>query len=224
MNDSISDTPQHTVKLVEHTKLSNMVIAARTCWDSFEHGGVYTEPTDCISDKDIALLDRIVNKHKHGSISEHAVYTFDIKGISRACLQELSRHRMASPSVRSSRYTLKELKSELPFTYIKGRESLYKRAAKYIVFTPNTLVNISSIEALERLRVLIYNGISNDMAKFAMPECYKVNEILTINARGLKNFLQLRLSKDALWEIRELANSIRDAIPKEHMFLYQDLD
>ena len=103
------------VKLLEHTKLSNSVRAGRTCWDSFHKGGCYTSPTDAITETDREFLSRIINKHKHGSIAEHLVYSFDIAGISRACLTELARHRIASYSVKSTRYTLKELKDEHPF-------------------------------------------------------------------------------------------------------------
>ena len=55
--------------------------------------------------KDRELIDRVGNKHKHSSTLEHLVYTFDIEGVSRALLQELARHRMASLSVKSTRCT-----------------------------------------------------------------------------------------------------------------------
>jgi len=44
--------------------------------------------------------------------------------------KELARHRIASLSVKSTRYTLKELKSEQPFTSDNPEP-----ASKYIVFT-----------------------------------------------------------------------------------------
>lgn len=103
------------VRVIEHTKLSNAVIGGRTCWDSFHKGGCYSAPTDIISEEDRNFLERIINKNKHKSIAEHLVYTFSIDGISRACLQELARHRIASLSVKSTRYTLKKLKEEKPF-------------------------------------------------------------------------------------------------------------
>ena len=44
----------------------------------------------------------------HESVVEHVSYTFRIRGISRACLAQLTRHRIASFSVRSQRYTNQE--------------------------------------------------------------------------------------------------------------------
>ena len=96
------------ITLLHHTPLHICSNAIRTCWQSFDKG-------DCGGEKDIELIDRVGNKFKHASTLEHLTYNFYIKGISRACLQELARHRMASFSVKSSRYTLKELKDEPSF-------------------------------------------------------------------------------------------------------------
>lgn len=213
--------PQHTVKLLHATPLYLASHGARTCWNSHDksdNGG----PSDC------DLIDRVGNKFRHASILEHLNYTFFIEGISRACLQELSRHRHTSPSVKSSRYTLKELKSEDYFTeYTDLHHQEYHndgriRAEKYLVMTSDERVNRMSILALDNLRELVQEGISNDLSKYALPEAYKVSEQLTINARSLQNFLSLRSDKSALWEIRQLAHSLYDALPDEHKYLFVD--
>ena len=88
-------------ELLQHTSLNVCARAIRTCWDSHDK-------SDNGGEKDCELIDRVGNKHKHASTLEHLSYTFYISGISRALLQELARHRMASLSVKSTRYTLKE--------------------------------------------------------------------------------------------------------------------
>ena len=217
------------VRLIDSTKLSTCVIAGRTAWQSFHKGGNYATPTDNITDVDKEFLDRILNKHKHSSVAEHIVYSFSIDGISRACLQQLTRHRIGSFTVESTRYTLsKELRSEEPFTEytdFNDQEYLpsgYERACKYLVMTENEHVNRYSILALDNLRDLLVAGISNDHAKYALPEAYKVRLQWTINARSLQNFLALRSSKDALWEIRLLAAAIYQSLPNDHKFLFTD--
>jgi len=122
---------------------------------------------------------------------------------------------MASLSVKSTRYTLKELKEEIPFSTAD-----VERAQKYIVMTDNALVNEMSIKALENLRQLLVEGISNDKAKYALPECYKTELTWTINARSLQNFLELRSDKAALWEIRDLAHAIYEKLPEDHKYLF----
>ena len=162
-----------------------------------------------------------LNKYK-----EHVSYNFYISGISRACLQELARHRMASLSVKSTRYTLKELKEEEAFTnYTDLDDQEYghngrERAEKYLVMTGNGYVDRMSILALDNLRDLLRLNIGNDIAKYALPESYKTELTWTINMRSLQNFLHLRSSKSALWEIRDLANMVYENLPEEHKYLF----
>jgi len=216
------------VELMQHTSLEVTAHAIRTCWQSFDK-------SDEGGEKDLALIDRVGNKFKHASTLEHLVYTFYLSGISRALLQELARHRMASLSVKSTRYTLKELKDESSFT--KGMSMLelkekytnpdevyndkhVKRASKYLVFTNVLGVDFSSIVALENLRLMLIDGVANDKAKFCLPESYKTELTWTVNARSLQNFISLRSSKSALWEIQDLANMVYDSLPKDHKYLF----
>ena len=196
------------VTLLQNTSLEVCASAIRTCWQSFDK-------SDNGGEKDKELIDRVGNKFKHASTLEHLFYTFYIQGISRALLQELARHRMASLSVKSTRYTLKELKDEECFTC-----SDKQRAKKYLVMTDVPLVDEMSIKALENLRLVLKEGISNDKAKYCLPESYKTELTWSINARSLQNFLTLRSDKSALWEIRELAHKIYNALPTEHKYLF----
>lgn len=165
--------------------------------------------------KDCELIDRVGNKFKHASTLEHLNYSFDIDGISRACLQELARHRHASLSVKSTRYTLKELRDT-------EQVSTQEEYSKYLVMTGHDDTDLQSIKALQRLQDLLKRGVSNDQAKFCLPESYKTSLVWTINARSLQNFLALRTNKAALWEIRDLANTIYTNLPNEHKYLFEE--
>ncbi len=195
---------------MHHTPLEVCAHAIRTCWQSFDK-------SDDGGEKDKALIDRVGNKYKHASTLEHLVYTFYIRGVSRALLQELARHRIASPSVKSTRYTLKELKESEPFA-----EDDYEGASKFIVLTRNELVDAASIKALNNLQSILKSGVSNDIAKFCLPESYKTELTWTINARSLQNFIALRSNKSALWEIRDMAYKLYDTLPKDHQYLYEE--
>ena len=199
-----------TVTLLQHTPLTICSNAIRTCWQSFDK-------SDNGGEKDRDLIDRVGNKFKHSSTLEHLTYNFYIKGISRALLQELARHRMASLSVKSTRYTLKELKDEKEFL-----QTDKERASKYLVMTDIEVVDEMSIKALENLRQVLKKGISNDKAKYCLPESYKTELTWSINARSLQNFLSLRSDKSALWEIRDLAHKIYENLPEDHKYLFKD--
>lgn len=197
------------VSLLNYTPINICSHAIRTCYQSFSKG-------DNGGEVDKELINRVGNKLKHSSTLEHLFYNFYIEGISRACLMELSRHRMASYSVKSSRYTLGELKKEDCFS-----KDDCTRASKYIVLTDNQSVDEASIKALENLRQLLIDGNKNDYVKYAMPECYKTALTWSINARSLQNFLTLRMGAHALWEIQLLAKAVLEVIPSEHQFIFK---
>lgn len=215
-----------TISLLHHTPLWIAAQAIRTCWQSqdksdttfqtFGSNGIVATQGTC-GPVDRALIDRIGNQFKHASTLEHITYNFKIEGVSRALLQELARHRMASYSVKSSRYTLKELKNEPIF---KDLDTDKERASKYLVWSGDPMTDYFSFAALENLRKVLTLGSPNDRAKYCMPEAYKTEIAWTINARSLQNFLHLRSSKAALWEIRDLANAIYAALPADHQYLF----
>ena len=218
------------VKLDHHTPLYVAAKAIRQCWASQEK----SDTVDCIcGPNDKALIDRIGNKNKHASTLEHLVYNFTIEGVSRALLQELARHRISSLSVKSTRYTLSELKKETNLLIedldvpLEDRSDVYANpgwqiALKYVVPTGEPLVDRGIYHSLISLQLALKSGISNDKAKYCLPEAYKTSLAWTINARSLQNFLSLRSSPHALWEIRDLANAIYEVLPPDHKYLFSD--
>ena len=195
------------VKLLHNTPLWVASKAIRKCWAS-------EAKSDNGGEKDKELIYRVGNKNKHASTLEHLNYTFDIDGVSRALLQEKARHRHASISVKSTRYTLKELKD-------KPNDGSFDYRS-LVVLTTDTRVNTSILRGLSELQLRLREGISNDLVKYILPEAYKTSYVWTINARSLQNFLELRSSSAALWEIRLLAQAIYDAIPDDHKYLFKE--
>ena len=187
------------------------------CGAPFEKGYVDTYCDFCevsmpmvsVGNKDKELIARVGNKLKHKSVLEMLVYWFDIDGISRGCLQELARHRTARLTVKSSRYTLKEL-------FITSKTS-----EEFLVLTGNSEVDNFNIQTLDQFRMLIAGG--NDTIKYAIPEAMKTRLQWQIDMRNYQSFLELRLDKSALWEIRELAYATYKALPPEHRYLVNDI-
>ncbi len=187
------------VTLLHYTPLWVADLAISKCWNKPSKDEMHMRDR----------MERVGIKNKHSSTLEHINYTFDIDGISRACLQELARHRMASLSVKSTRYTLKELKSTSDL--------------KRFLVSVNPEVDQANVKALRGLLDALNEGLSNDQAKFMLPEAYKTSLVWTINMRSLRNFIELRTSRAAMWEIRELAYKVLDTLPPSHMFMYEDV-
>lgn len=214
------------VKLIQNGNLEAIDRAICKCHDK--------ALGSCTIEERLRRIERVGNKMKHASVLEHVQYSFDIDGISRACLQELARHRIASYTVKSSRYTLDELKKESAF--IKGihyhrnvdryavilQRNAMERASKYLVFTSEEKVNTHNIVKLDMLRVNVHSGIANDMSKFELPEAYKTSLVMSINIRALQNFIKLRTHQSALWEIQYLARAMYEALPEQHKYLFAD--
>ena len=201
------------VKLLHHTPLWVASTAIRKCWASEDKADSLwniEKQVVRVGSKDKELIHRVGNKNKHSSTLEHLNYSFDIDGISRACLQEVARHRHASISVKSTRYTLKELKET------EGNLDTF------IVAAPSAEVNKNNLVQIGVLQGLLKTGLSNDIAKYSLPEAYKTSYVWTINARSLQNFLSLRTDKSALWEIRDLAHELFNKLPEEHKYLFTE--
>ncbi len=197
------------IELLQHSDISIIDKAIGRCWD---------RPS---KDKEHMLkrMDRVVNKNFHESVSEHYYISWDVEGISRALLQELARHRHQSLSVKSSRYTLNQLKEHPTF---EGKN--YSKARNFLVMTGEVAVDNRSIAALNALQEVVKRGLSNDLTKYCLPESFKTGLVLTMNIRSLKHFYKLRSSPAALWEIRDLAEELYKSIPEDVRFLIKEVE
>lgn len=132
----------------------------------------------------------------HMSVFEHAVATFKIEGISRACMAQLTRHRVASFCVQSQRYCRIDTASDgwyvMPDAF-KDNGTLEK------CFRQSVLYNACEYQsALE-------SGVKPEDARYLLPEATKTNLVMTCNLRELFHIFDMRLAKAAQQEIRELA-------------------
>lgn len=195
-------------KLLRCSPLISVVEAIRMCKASQDKSD--TEDLSLyLGPKDRDLVIRCINSG-HTSVLEHCVFTFEIK-LTRGCLQEFSRTRIAVESVQSSRFTLgKLLRKDVDL------EELYYH-------TGNPRVDAKSRAHMEDLCELVREGISNDEAKYAIPESMLTQLIFTINARSLRNLFNTRLNKDVLREYRKLAWDMYLAIPATHHVFFEDI-
>jgi len=131
-------------------------------------------------------------KAGHTSLLEHVSFTWELQGISRVVLAQLTRHRIASYTVRSQRYCDEwdtdyyvppELGPESRDSYLRGIR-----------------------RSRDCYRKLLGEGVPKELARYVLPQAVHTELVLTMNARELYDvFFPLRLSKRAQPEIRELA-------------------
>lgn len=181
------------VRLIKHTPDPERTCAeaAKLCYNPISVG----ELGGKLSDEEIKRLLRHVIKSGHLSVIEHATFTFAIEGISRACSHELVRHRIASYSQQSQRHA-----SEEGFSFIE----------------PQTIKDAGLSEKFEDFMKqssdlyakFVKAGIPKEDARFVLPNACETRIVVTMNARALLNFFELRCCTTAQWEIRRLANEM----------------
>jgi len=154
------------------------------------------------SDKELkAILDHVVNLG-HTSVIEHTSFTFAISDVSRSLTHQLVRHRIASYAQQSQRYVnLNEPNYVTPPKIEKNKEmkKAYDKTMENIWTEYNKLLKLD---------------IPAEDARFVLPNATCTNIIVTMNARSLLNFFELRCCQHAQWEIRKLANKMLQEVKK----------
>lgn len=156
----------------------------------------------CYGKGDAASVRRVENCYSNGHLSvfEHASVTLRVEGISRACMAQLTRHRLVSFCVESQRYNRYDLTGD-----------------DWYVMPPSMNDRYECFEETMRCaasdyRLALKAGIRPEDARYLLPEATKTNLVMTLNCRELYHFLDMRLAKSAQWEIRDLASCIVKAL------------
>ena len=203
-------SPTSHIYLVDRPSIQKAIFAIRLCADSLDKSD---SDAFSVGPKDLKLLQDCIKKG-HESVFEHLQYTFFIQNFSRAMLQEISRHRIASPSVQSTRWSLHKLLNNNI-----NIDEMYRRTGDF------TIDELSRSQIMNVQKYKKSNKIKNDIAKYALPESFLTHELLTINCRSMWNLFKLRLSQRTLWEFRMIARGILDLVCKnEHHKLLYDFE
>jgi thymidylate synthase (FAD) len=212
-----SPGPVAPVTLLRSTTLALAVHALRTCRASHASSDTADPATDALGPRDQALLLRALRQDPpHRSILEHLTYTWRLR-LSRGCLQEERRTRMASPSVESTRATLGRA--------LGVPDSAWAPAA---LVAPSgdpdvdALIagHLANMRALAAARRTAGRPVRNDSMKYALPEAWLTTEVLTLNGASLAHVLDTRCGRGVLAEYRALAWGLFDALPAAHQPLY----
>lgn len=131
---------------------------------------------------------------KYPSVLEHIVFTFYIGDISRVTSHQLVRHRLASYTQESQRYSAASKKYIIPQSVRdKGFEGKFKEVAE---------------EAYRLYWDMVNAGIPYEDARYILPQAVTTSMLMTVNLRELLHIACLRLSDEAQWEIRELVRKM----------------
>lgn len=204
--------------------------AAKLCYSSSGTKDILEGLTEEKTESFLNMLTEI----GHESPIEHASFTFAIEGVSRSLLAQLTRHRLASYSVKSQRY-VKEGQFEFvvppEIENLPEARKIYIKAMEDDQKTYNELADILQKKHYDNL---VATGMDEKQAKknsekmaiedarFVLPNACETKLIMTINARSLMNFFHHRCCNRAQWEIRELANKMLDLVKEVSPILFKN--
>ncbi|MEM2109124.1 MAG: FAD-dependent thymidylate synthase [Candidatus Odinarchaeota archaeon] len=196
------------VKLLNYTPNPDRTCAAAafTSWKKLSPKEIFESLTD---EEAFKFLRKVIG-YGHLSVTEHANFTFSIEGISRACSHELVRHRLASYTQQSQRYvkfSLSELKYVKPDTI---KESMFNEEYDRLM-----------LQIAEFYQKMLATVPVED-ARYVLPNAACTNIVVTMNARELNHFFNLRLCNRAQWEIRELATKMLEEVRKVAPILFEN--
>lgn len=167
------------------------------------------------------LTSKVIGIKKHLSCAEHIVMNWHVIGASRLELQEHMRHRMASPTVESTRYVLKKMLDCENMQDIFVTPDLSGLPADKAALV-DAAVKYHQMQFASTAKSMIANGIPADYIKYIVPESMRTSFSWTINLRSFINFLQLRTDKHAHFEIRHIAKEMRRVIAENIPAKYVD--
>ncbi len=201
------------VSLIRYTAdpEATVALAAKLCYSDRE----LDDLTENILAKDNSKFISKLTEMGHLSPIEHASFTFSVEGVSRAMLAQITRHRIASFSVRSQRYV-----SEDSFNYVipPAIEEMGAAAVARYVGQMDTIMDWYR----DWQSALGHGERSNEDARFILPNACETKMIVTMNARELMHFFELRCCNRAQWEIRDVAWQMFEAVVKVAPNLFKE--
>ncbi|MGC1184382.1 MAG: FAD-dependent thymidylate synthase [Candidatus Dormiibacterota bacterium] len=194
--------------------------AGRACYRSWEPG-LNPNVTRVRSDPR-AYLENILSS-AHGSVLEHANYTFALHNVSRVATHEIVRHRAgAAYSQESLRYVrlvdigfrvppaLEPLKQQC-IELVEKLEEFQVSAAQALHIDEQGIPFHVKKEVTSALRRLAPIGVSTDL-------------IMTMNLRTLRHVVEMRTDPGAEEELRLIFGRIGEIMVEESSGVFQDFE
>ncbi len=173
-----------------------------------------------LTDEKVESFVNMLAEIGHESPIEHASFTFGIEGVSRSLLAQITRHRIASFSVKSQRY-VKE--GEFEFVTppeIEAEEDVLKIYNESMRLAQEAYDRIAEVLTAKHKKAFLAEGKDEktaermaskkaiEDARFVLPNACETKMVVTMNARSLMNFFHHRCCNRAQWEIRYVAEQM----------------
>ena len=219
------------VQLLESTETPERLICQAARNDYMEEF-VGEEPFDevmasiegeTLDESQETLIHRLLD-HGHFGPFEHPHATFAVKGISRSCMAQITRHRHVSFDIQSMRYV--SFDDVDPADVSTGEMAVVPPSATdadWVGRNQDTgpvdeetaaereeLFRETIENAFDSYQQLLDMGMPPEDARFVLPIGSKVNMVMSMNVRMLMHVADMRAAADAQWEIRKMTEGVLD--------------
>ncbi len=146
----------------------------------------------------------------HESVLEHINFQFWVS-MSRVASHQQVRHRMAS----YTQMSLRKKRSLTPDDFVVPPQIRPEDLDEWIADTKNVIATYEKWLA---------KGYDVDVARRKLTQEARTDMVITINARSLRNYFNLRAKHDADFEINTVAKKMYNLIEKQGLaFLFDDI-
>jgi thymidylate synthase (FAD) len=194
--------------------------AGRTCYRSWQPG--LNPNVTRVREDPVAYLKNIL-KSAHGSVLEHANYTFALHQVSRVATHEIVRHRAgAAYSQESLRYVrLVDLGFRVPPALEPLREQVLEMVERLEEF------QVSAAEALQLdeagVPFHVKKEVTSALRRLA-PIGLSTDIIMTMNLRTLRHVVEMRTATGAEEELRLIFGRVGEIMKREASGVFQDFE
>lgn len=154
----------------------------------------------------------------HSSVAEHAVFNFDLIGVSRLAVEAIESHRLNSYTEKSQRY-IKLNKDFIVAEEIKNagladefRDLVNMQFSAYSVLYEKLhpyFIKKHGVTEDDKKQAVRIEGLAKEDARYALPLATTAQLGMTINARNLEYLIQ-RLAGNPLEENRAISKALYD--------------
>jgi thymidylate synthase (FAD) len=162
----------------------------------------------------------------HGSVLEHATWSFIFAGVSRSLTHELVRHRAGwGFSQLSQRYVDESVAEYVEPDCIAADPDLHATWLDAIAYCHRAYVKLAQ-ELQERFQEepdrTARRKLARQAARSVLPNATETKIFVTANARALRHFIELRATRFAEVEIRKLAVKVLEIMRREAPHIFSD--
>jgi thymidylate synthase (FAD) len=203
------------VQLLSYTPEPEKLVAAaaKLCYSDLAAGEILTDLSEEGTEKFIKMLMKL----GHQSPVEHINFSFSVEGVSRTLTHQLVRHRLASYSQRSQRYVTEgqfqyiippeirknEKACELFINAMEKDQKIYDEITELLYKEHYLRLTKEGLDENSAKKSAMKQSIED--ARYVLPNACETKIMITMNARTLMHFFEVRCCERAQWEIREMA-------------------